>query len=57
MEKDSKSILFYERVFAVQWAMDSSCIMSGSDDMNIRLWKTIAYKPLGNVYILYLDVR
>lgn len=38
-----------QKVFAVQWAMDSSCIMSGSDDMNIRLWKTIAYKPLGNM--------
>lgn len=38
--------------------MDSSCILSGSDDMNIRLWKTIAYKPLGNVklYIIRCQI-
>ena len=29
--------------------MDSACLLSGSDDMNIRIWKAIAYKPLGNV--------
>jgi len=33
--------------------MDSGYLLSGSDDMNIRLWKTVAYKPLGNVYKIY----
>ena len=29
--------------------MDNEYILSGSDDMNIRLWKSIPHKPLGNV--------
>ena len=31
--------------------MDNEYILSGSDDMNLRLWKSIAYKPLGTVII------
>jgi hypothetical protein len=29
--------------------MDNEYILSGSDDMNLRIWKSIAYKPLGNI--------
>jgi hypothetical protein len=29
--------------------MDSEYILSGSDDMNIRVWKSIPHKPIGNV--------
>jgi len=36
--------------------MDSEYVLSGSDDMNIRIWKSIAAKPLGNVLNHNLDI-
>lgn len=36
-----------QRVFSVQYTMDSSFIISGSDDSNLRLWKSKASEPLG----------
>jgi WD repeat and SOF domain-containing protein 1 len=34
-------------LYSVLWSMDNEYIYSGSDDMNIRIWKTNASKPLG----------
>jgi hypothetical protein len=31
--------------------MDNEYILSGSEDMNLRIWKSISYKPLGNVIL------
>ena len=31
--------------------MDNEYVLSGSEDMNIRIWKSISYKPVGNVMI------
>ncbi|GKY91586.1 hypothetical protein MPSEU_000130500 [Mayamaea pseudoterrestris] len=36
-----------QRIFTVQYTMDSSFIISGSDDSNLRLWKSKASEPLG----------
>ncbi len=38
-----------QKVFAVQWSSDDKYIMSGSDDTNVRLWKTHASDKLGNI--------
>ena len=52
MAKGCRSILSIGRVYAVQWSLDSEYVLSGSDDMNIRIWKALAAKPLGNVFLL-----
>ncbi|ORY93318.1 WD40-repeat-containing domain protein [Syncephalastrum racemosum] len=36
-----------QRIFSVQFTMDSKFVLSGSDDGNIRLWKTKASEKLG----------
>lgn len=36
-----------QRVFTVQYTLDNSFIVSGSDDSNLRLWKARASEPLG----------
>ena len=36
-----------QRVFTVKYSMDSSYILSGSDDGNLRLWKSKASAKLG----------
>lgn len=38
-----------QKVFAVSYSLDNQYVFSGSDDMNIRIWKSIAHKPLGTV--------
>jgi WD repeat and SOF domain-containing protein 1 len=38
-----------QQVFAVQYTMDSQYILSGSDDMNIRIWKSKPAQPVGVV--------
>ena len=38
-----------ERVFTVCWSADAKFIASGSDEMNIRLWKAKAWEKLGPV--------
>lgn len=36
-----------QHVMAVKWSLDNKYIMSGSDEMNIRLWKAQAAEKLG----------
>ncbi|KAF1742905.1 hypothetical protein MXB_4138, partial [Myxobolus squamalis] len=36
-----------QRVFCVKYTADSQYVACGSDEMNIRLWKTNSSKPLG----------
>jgi DDB1- and CUL4-associated factor 13 len=36
-----------QRVFAVQYSVDATYIYSGSDDMNVRMWKAQAGEQLG----------
>lgn len=36
-----------QRVWSVRYTSDSAYILSGSDDGNLRLWKSIATQPLG----------
>ena len=36
-----------QRVISVLWSMDGKYILSGSDEMNIRLWKANASEKLG----------
>ncbi|KAI9497430.1 WD40-repeat-containing domain protein [Zychaea mexicana] len=36
-----------QRIFSVQFSMDSKFVLSGSDDGNIRLWKSNASEKLG----------
>lgn len=38
-----------QHVICVKWTADSKYIMSGSDEMNIRLWKANASEKLGVV--------
>lgn len=39
---------------SVVWSMDNKYVLSGSDEMNIRLWKANASEKLGPVIILLL---
>jgi DDB1- and CUL4-associated factor 13 len=36
-----------QRVMAVKWSLDNKYIVSGSDEMNLRLWKAKASEKLG----------
>jgi len=36
-------------VSSVQYTVDSHYILSGSEDMNIRVWKSVAWRPTGTV--------
>lgn len=38
-----------QRVFAVRFSGDGSYIFSGSDDMNVRMWKANASEQLGTL--------
>lgn len=38
-----------QKVFAVAYTLDNDYVLSGSDDMNIRIWKAQASKPLGTI--------
>lgn len=38
-----------QRVMCVSWAQDNKFIFSGSDEMNIRIWKAKAAEKLGPV--------
>eukprot|EP00040_Diaphanoeca_grandis_P005438 m.32831 g.32831 ORF g.32831 m.32831 type:complete len:451 (-) comp16707_c0_seq1:116-1468(-) len=38
-----------QRIFAVQWSSDNKYVLTGSDEMNIRLWKTDASEHLGTM--------
>ena len=44
-----------QRVFAVRFSGDASYVFSGSDDMNVRVWKAcIFHSPLPTASPLYL---
>ena len=36
-------------ISSVQYTVDSHYILSGSEDMNIRLWKSVSWMPTGKV--------
>jgi len=36
-----------QRIFCVQWSADNKYVLTGSDEMNIRLWKADASEHLG----------
>jgi WD repeat and SOF domain-containing protein 1 len=38
-----------QRVRVVKWSLDNKYIISGSDEMNIRVWKARASEKLGMV--------
>lgn len=40
-----------QRLTCVKWSLDDKYIISGSDEMNIRLWKARASEKLGVVSI------
>lgn len=39
-----------QRVFCVAWSLDSTYLLSGSDETNVRLWKANASQKLGRVH-------
>lgn len=41
-----------QRIEMVAWTLDNKYILSGSDEMNIRIWKAKASEKLGVVGIL-----
>lgn len=41
-----------QRLTSVVWTLDNKYIISGSDEMNIRLWKARAWEKLGTVSII-----
>lgn len=42
-----------QHVMCVRWSADSKYILSGSDEMNIRIWKANASEKLGVVRAFY----
>jgi WD repeat and SOF domain-containing protein 1 len=36
-------------VSSVQFTVDSQYVLSGSEDMNIRIWKSTAHRPTGTI--------
>lgn len=38
-----------QRIFCVKWSNDANYVLSGSDDMNIRVWKAKASQKLGRL--------
>ena len=38
-----------QHVSSIKWSLDNKYILSGSDEMNIRLWKANASEKLGKV--------
>lgn len=43
-----------QRVFCARYTADAQYIACGSDEMNIRLWKTEASKPMGYVFYSFI---
>lgn len=41
-----------QQVLSVLWSLDNKFVLSGSDEMNIRLWKANASEKLGPVCVL-----
>lgn len=42
-----------QHVICIRWSADSKYILSGSDEMNIRLWKANAAEKLGVVSVTF----
>lgn len=42
-----------QHVICIKWSSDNKYILSGSDEMNIRLWKANAAEKLGVVSVSY----
>ena len=38
-----------QHVSSVKWSLDNKYILSGSDEMNVRVWKANASEKLGKV--------
>lgn len=45
-----------QRLTCVKWTLDNKYILSGSDEMNIRMWKARASEKLGVVSILLYNI-
>jgi len=46
-----------QRVIAVQWSLDNKFILSGSEEMNLRVWKANSSAKLGVVcYVLHFTI-
>lgn len=43
-----------QKIFCVKYSGDSEYVLSGSDEMNIRLWKTVASKKIGYVFLEFI---
>lgn len=41
-----------QRLTCVLWSLDDKYVLSGSDEMNIRMWKARAAEKLGVVCII-----
>jgi len=44
-------------VLSVLWSLDNKYVLSGSDDMNVRLWKANAAEKLGPVYLKQKNLK
>lgn len=44
-----------QRLTCVKWTLDNKYILTGSDEMNIRMWKAKASEKLGVVSIIFLN--
>lgn len=42
-----------QHVICIKWSSDNKYILSGSDEMNIRLWKANAAEKLGVVSVTF----
>jgi DDB1- and CUL4-associated factor 13 len=40
-----------QRLTCIKWSLDDKYILSGSDEMNIRIWKSRAAEKLGAVRV------
>lgn len=45
-----------QRLTCVKWSLDNKYILTGSDEMNIRMWKARASEKLGVVSIDYVYI-
>lgn len=46
-----------QHVICIKWSSDNKYILSGSDEMNIRLWKANAAEKLGVVSVTFFFSR